>query len=112
MRERIARTICSGRCLLQEIMDEPCLNADGSNGPCKASVNQLILSGKFKTADAIEKVIEDSGYAIVSREPTEEMIEAAGFEARRTAKGPWVTKFEVGREKWQAMIDEAKKTKS
>lgn len=64
-RDVMARAICEGRCFRGEVMDKPCINTDLSNGTCRATVEQLVLTGKLSTAAAVLKAIEDAGFVMV-----------------------------------------------
>jgi hypothetical protein len=51
--ERVARAICShGVCLRGRRMGKPCINRDGTNAPCGATRDQLLLSDLWDQAKA------------------------------------------------------------
>ena len=63
------------------------------------------------TAEAILSDLDANGFAIVPREPSAEVVRAGKFSSQRTATGPWKTSFDVGREKWQAMLNASEEEK-
>lgn len=65
--ERMARTVCEHRCLLQESQDKPCVYEDGQNAPCKATLDQLALSGKITAAERIPAAIHELGIVVVPK---------------------------------------------
>lgn len=48
--ERVARDICKHKCLRSEVFHQPCVNADGSNVPCGATREQLLLTWRWDAA--------------------------------------------------------------
>ena len=90
MIEQVARAICSERCLLKELRlsVEPCLNSNGTRGPCSAKKYQLLLSGRCAQAKAAIEAM---------RNPTDAMVQAGIDEGHKC--GNW----------YPAMIDAALK---
>lgn len=68
--EAMARGVCSSRCLLSEKQDRPCIDpVTHANAPCAASVNQLVLCGKFAAARAALTALREAGYDLVKNQP-------------------------------------------
>ena len=105
MIERVARAICSKRCVLGARFGQPCVDQTGRNAPCRATeIDLRYTAGVWDAARAAIAAM---------REPTAEMT-TAGVDAEIPG-GQWGTpEFQESTvdEKdvpviWRAMIDRA-----
>jgi hypothetical protein len=66
--ERVARAICEqGVCFCGEVFDQPCIDVSSlRNAPCRATQDQLILSWRWRAAEAAIRAMQPAPLPVVT----------------------------------------------